>query len=157
MLVLRLHLHKVMHCIVIFTARKRSLRRVCFYTCLSIILFTGGGHLGRYPPPQTRYTPSAGPGTPPRQVPGRYPLGPGTLPNPPGPGTPPCRYPPTKQCMLGDMGNKRAVRILLECILVQFTLKIKSTLFGKLFENWSMLGGSESVYAYSECIHNGKW
>ena len=27
----------------IFTARKRSLRRLCFYTCLSFILFTGGG------------------------------------------------------------------------------------------------------------------
>ena len=26
----------------IFTARKRSLRRLCFYTCLSVILFTGG-------------------------------------------------------------------------------------------------------------------
>ena len=26
----------------IFTARKRSLRRLCFYTCLSFILFTGG-------------------------------------------------------------------------------------------------------------------
>ena len=25
------------------TARKRSLRRLCFYTCLSFILFTGGG------------------------------------------------------------------------------------------------------------------
>ena len=145
MLVLRLHLHKVMHCIVIFTARKRSLRRVCFYTCLSVILFTGGGqYLGRYPP---------GLGTPPRRTrytpwdqvhpPGRYPLGPGTPP-PPGPGTPPLQVPP-KQCMLGDTGNKRAVRILLECILVQFTLKIKSTLFGKLVENWSMLRGSKSV------------
>ena len=27
----------------IFTARKRSLRRLCFYRCLSFILFTGGG------------------------------------------------------------------------------------------------------------------
>ena len=27
---------------VIFTARKRSLRRLCFYRCLSFILFTGG-------------------------------------------------------------------------------------------------------------------
>ena len=26
----------------IITARKRSLRRFCFYTCLSVILFTGG-------------------------------------------------------------------------------------------------------------------
>ena len=29
----------------IFTARKLSLRRLCFYTCLSVILFTGGGHV----------------------------------------------------------------------------------------------------------------
>ena len=27
----------------VITARKRSLRRLCFYTCLSVILFTGGG------------------------------------------------------------------------------------------------------------------
>ena len=27
----------------IFTARKRILRRLCFYTCLSVILFGGGG------------------------------------------------------------------------------------------------------------------
>ena len=27
----------------VFTARKRSLRRLCFYTCLSVILFTEGG------------------------------------------------------------------------------------------------------------------
>ena len=27
----------------IVTARKRSVRRLCFYTCLSVILFTGGG------------------------------------------------------------------------------------------------------------------
>ena len=27
----------------IITARKRSLQRLCFYTCLSFILFTGGG------------------------------------------------------------------------------------------------------------------
>ena len=31
---------------------------------------------------------------------------------------PPAGMPPLEQCMLGDMGNKRAVRILLECILV---------------------------------------
>ena len=30
----------------IFTARKRSLRRLCFYTCLSVILFTGGSESG---------------------------------------------------------------------------------------------------------------
>ena len=93
---------------------------------LSVILFTRGGStwegtpwqvhpLGRHIPP--------GLGTP---------LGPGT----PLAGTPPGRYTPLgiytpwdqihlprtrytpEQCMLGDTGNKRAVRILLECILV---------------------------------------
>ena len=62
--------------------------------------------LDRYPPPpQTRYTPGQVhlPGT---SLWTRY--------TPPGPGTP-----PWVQCMLGDMGNKRAVRILLECILVK--------------------------------------
>ena len=39
------------------------------------------------------------------------PLGPGRYPYPRA------RCPP-EQCMLGDKGNKRAVRILLECILV---------------------------------------
>ena len=38
------------------TARKRSLRRLCFYTCLSVILFTGGvciggGRVGQTPLP----------------------------------------------------------------------------------------------------------
>ena len=40
---------------------------------------------------------------------------PGGVPGQVPPGT---RYTPQDQCMLGDMGNKRAVRILLECILV---------------------------------------
>ena len=62
----------------IFTAHKRSLRRLCFYTCLSVILFPGREYLGRYPLPLGRYTPRAG--TPPRQVhpPGQdtpFPLG----------------------------------------------------------------------------------
>ena len=51
----------------IITARKRSLRRLCFYTCLSVILFTGWGLPGQVHPragtPPGRYTP----------LPGRYP------------------------------------------------------------------------------------
>ena len=50
-------------------------------------------------------------GTPPRQVhpsAGRYPHG----------QVPPGQVHPPKQCMLRDTGNKHAVRILLECILV---------------------------------------
>ena len=91
----------------IFTTRKRSLRRLCFYTCLSVILFTGGGeYLGRYagtyPPrpgtPTQDQVHPLGPGTPRRtrytsswdQV---HPQGPGTP--PPGSGTPPrTRYTP---------------------------------------------------------------
>ena len=98
---------------------------------------------GRYTPlagtpPLGRYTTLAGtypqagtplwPGTPPSQVhhPGQvHPLiryTPEQV-HPPGRYTPPGRYPPSRytpreQCMLGDTGNKRAVRILLECILV---------------------------------------
>ena len=40
-------------------------------------------------------------------------------PPPPRPGTPKTRHPPA-QCMLGDMVNKRAVCILLECNLVAY-------------------------------------
>ena len=67
---------------------------------------------GRYTPqagtPSGQYTPQAGI---PRQVhpPGQVP--PGQV--PPRAGTH-----PSAQCMLGDTGNKRAVRILLECNLV---------------------------------------
>ena len=105
--------------VIIFTARKRSLQRLCFCTCLSVILFTGGSTwagtpLGRYTPwagtppgrytspqagthtPLGRYTPLAG--TPPRQV---HPQA-GT---PPGRYTPLGRYTPgqvhPQQCMLG--------------------------------------------------------
>ena len=59
-----MHLHWV-PLIAIFTTRKRSLRRLCFYTCLSFCPWEGGGgsasvHAG-IPPPR--------PGTPPRAVP----------------------------------------------------------------------------------------
>ena len=66
----------------IFTARKRSLRGLCFYTCLSVILFTVGSTWAGTPPP-ARYTP-----------PGRY---------IPQEGTPPPGkvHPPWPQCMLG--------------------------------------------------------
>ena len=70
----------------------------------------------RYPP-RTRYPPP-GPGTPPPrgQVP---PLGPGTP--PPGPGTPPRDQ--------GDTVYTRAVRILLECILVKTAITLVSPIF----------------------------
>ena len=37
------HLTIPQYMIIVTTARKRSLRRLCFYTCPSVILFTGGG------------------------------------------------------------------------------------------------------------------
>ena len=52
----------------------------------------------RYTPQWTRYTPP-----PPNQV----------------------HHPPWQQCMPGDTGNKRAVRILLECILVVHKITFK--------------------------------
>ena len=84
----------------IVTARKLSLRRLCFYTCLSVILFTRR----QVPPPPGRYThnhPRAG--TPP----GRYTHNHPRAGTPPGRYTPsqqvhpPGRYTPRPQCMLG--------------------------------------------------------
>ena len=87
---------------------------------LSVILSTGGGSAPLHakihprdqrqvPPPQSRHTP---PGTR-----GRYP--------PPRADPPRSRspLPPPAQCMLGDTGNKRAVRIILECNLVCINLR----------------------------------
>ena len=72
---------------------------------LSVILFTGGVsasvHAGIHPPEQT--------------------------PTPHWEQTPPSKHTPpweqTPPCMLGDTGNKRAVRILVECVLVQLVLE----------------------------------
>ena len=95
---------------ILFTARKRSLGQGNIFTpvCHSV---HGQVHPpGRYTPwnrytPQTRY--------PPGQV---HPLGRYT----PQVGTPPDQVHPLDQVHPpGDTGNKRAVRILLECILVE--------------------------------------
>ena len=90
--------------LLIITARKRSLRRLCFYTCLSVILFTGkvGLQLGGLHPG--------------RGVCSQVDLHPGGLhlvglhPAMPDPALPPSD---TK-----GYGQQAAVRILLECILV---------------------------------------
>ena len=116
----------------IFTARKRSLRRLCFYRgrVLGQVppmgRYTPGRYipLGRYTPgqvhplpPPSRYPPWAG--TP---LLGRYtpragsPLGRYT----PQAGTPPGKYPPNSACW--DTVNKRVVCIPPECILVIFML-----------------------------------
>ena len=105
---------------------------------VSVILSIVGEYLGRYPfrdqvptwdqvhPPGTRYTPRdqvhpLGPGSPGT----RYSLGTGTplgtkytprdQVHPPWDQVHP---PGSEQCMSGDTGNKWAVRIPLECILV---------------------------------------
>ena len=43
--------------VIIITARKRSLRRLCFYTCLSVILFTGDRHSPGANTPSRNQTP----------------------------------------------------------------------------------------------------
>ena len=115
--------------------------RLCFYTCLWFCsccswqvsapvhagIHTHPGTRGRHPPRSEADTPQEqtppGTDTPqsrhpdPKQTPSQQ-IPPGADTNHPEQTPPPrSRQPPT-QCMLGDTGNKRAVRILLECILV---------------------------------------
>ena len=96
----------------IITARKRSLGKV-IYLHQFVILFTGGSGIPN--PPGTR--PPPGPDPPWHQTP--------PAPDPPGPDPPGTRPtplgpdPPTPlQFFFGHTVNVRAVRILLECILV---------------------------------------
>ena len=119
----------------IITARKQSLRRLCFYTSLSVILFTGGGGL---PQCMLGCTPLA-PGTRGRHPPrtrARHPPPPGSE-----AGT------PREQCMLGDTENKRAVRILLECILV-------TSFFCRLLSQWTpwVLMTEQYLQAYDNVL-----
>ena len=62
---------------------------------------------------------------------------------PPGADTCPEKTPPPlrEQCMLGDTGNKRAVRILLECILVEYGFYLGKSVPGidGLFDGVSLL------------------
>ena len=89
--------------ILLYYRPQRSWGKVIFFSSMcQWFCSRGGEYLGRY-------TPQAG--TPP----GRY--------TSPGRYTPQQLHPrqvhrPREQCMLEDTGNKRAVRILLECILV---------------------------------------
>ena len=129
----------VVFVVVVITTRKRSLGQGNIFSSVCQEFCSRGGTLAGTPPgrytPQGRYT-SPGQvhpfwaGTPP---PGRY--TPGQVhpqaATPPGRYTllcrytplgrypPPGRYTPREQCMIGDTGNKRTVRILLECILVE--------------------------------------
>ena len=94
----------------VITTRKRSLQRLCFYMCLCA---HKREYLGRYIPGQVHHSPVGTPraGTP-WQVQHPRPVTPPAC-------TPPGRS-PREHCMLGDTGNKRVVRILLEYILVVF-------------------------------------
>ena len=116
----------------LITARKRSWGKVIFSEAC-VILSTGGECLTRCTthPPRTRHTPPEQ--IPPDQTP--PPLGSGT--HPPGADSPPrdqvhtpleqtppgTRYTPPEQSVLGDTVNVRAVRILLECILVRSSIE----------------------------------
>ena len=83
------------------TARKRSLRRLCFYTCLSVILFTVLGRVGRASPGGSMHVQRRG-----HACLGGM-CGRGGV----------CHAHPAG-LTLRDMINERAVRIPLECILV---------------------------------------
>ena len=91
------------HCFYHFYYRPQTKFGKVMFLHVSVILSTGGGsaplHAGIHPPvaesPTGTDTPTPG---------SRPPSG--------------SRHPPA-QCILGDTGNKRAVSILLECILVE--------------------------------------
>ena len=120
----------------VITSHKRSLRRLCFYTCLSVHRGSTWAGTPRQVPPW-----SGTPPPPPGQVHPSWQVHPPGHVHPPA-GTPPwsgiplagtpplARYTPRQvhppmyippgHCMLGDTGNKRMGRILLDCILVFF-------------------------------------
>ena len=102
--------HILLECILvkseIFTVHKRSLQGYVFTPVCQSFCSQGGWCL---PQCMLGYTPREQ--TPPLE---QTPLPCEQTPSPPGAETPP----PPVQCILGDTGNKRAVRILLECILV---------------------------------------
>ena len=99
-------------------AHKRSLGQGNIFAPVCHSVYKGWGsasmHAGIPPPRPEVGTP---PGTRGRHPPGsRHP--PDQTPPPLGADTPPEADTPHEQCMLGDTGNKRAIRILLECNLV---------------------------------------
>ena len=122
---------------------------LCFHTCLSFWV-SASVHAGIHPPgadtpplrsrhplevdtPPRKQTPRQEADTPGKQT---HPLGSRhtprkqTLPEADTPSG--SRHsPPPAQCMLGDTGNKRVVRILLECILVRDKCE-SSIVHGKL-------------------------
>ena len=99
---------------IFFTPRKRSLRRLCFYTCLSVILFTGGGRAWRGVC-MVGVCMAGG------RVHGRG-------------ACMPCHYE-----ILQDTVNERAVRILLECILVFYSFTYDSRPYVLSLTSFTML------------------
>ena len=87
----------------IITARKRSLRRLCFHRCLSV-----HGEVSLTETPLDRDPPGQRP--PWSETPSGQ--------RPPRTETPPEQKPPGQNPPGTEDGNERAVRILLECILV---------------------------------------
>ena len=88
---------------------------------LSVILSTGGGsaplHAKIHPRDQRQVPPS-----PPKEQ-AHTPRDQRQVPSPQSRPPPEQIPPPPAQCMLGDTGNKRAVRIILECNLVCINLR----------------------------------
>ena len=144
-----------------------------FVSYLSLLTLAGTPPLpGRYTPLGGRYTPWAGippmAGAPPWQV------------HPPG------QVHSPEQCMLGDTGNKRAVRILLECILVlsiepslpkftitdnlrlgsgssgcfllgYITINTSAVVYGFFYFNWSLPPGQGNTVKVINNLHTRQW
>ena len=86
---------------------------------------------GRHPPPGSRHSPSPRTRNPSEQTPPRTRHPPGTRhSHPPG-------ADPPAQCILGDMGNKRTARILLESNLV--SNKLRGIVRASRASSWTLL------------------
>ena len=101
-------------------------------------------------------------------------------------GAPPWQVHPPEQCMLGDTGNKRAVRILLECILVlsiepslpkftitdnlrlgsgssgcfllgYITINTSAVVYGFFYFNWSLPPGQGNTVKVINNLHTRQW
>ena len=78
---------------------------------------------------------------------------------PSGPGTTPLRDQrhPIAQCMLGDTGSKRAVHILLECILVRSNSteehNISYTRLVITYFTWELFGAKDSLHIFSRSVY----
>ena len=55
---------------------------------------------------------------------------------------------PLAQCMLGDMGNKRVVRILLKCIFVNVILSLKRAMFSRTLGISTSLKNNKKISSF---------